>query len=41
VKRGFGRNRSIEELEGVDWGEPTHQSSLVTTCGGLRDKIDV
>lgn len=38
MQRGFDRDRSIDELEGVDWGEPTYQSSLVTTCHRLRRK---
>jgi CDI immunity proteins len=38
VKTGFDRNKSIEELEGVDWGEPNSDSSLVTTCHRLRRK---
>ncbi len=38
MKRGFDRDKSIEELEGVDWGEPTYQSSLVITCHRLRRK---
>ena len=38
MKKDFDRNRSIEELEGVDWGEPNYDSSLVTTCHRLRRK---
>jgi hypothetical protein len=38
VNSAFDRSRSLQELEGVDWGEPTYQSSLVTTCHGLRRK---
>jgi hypothetical protein len=38
VNGDFDRNRSIEELEGVDWGEPTFESSLVATCHRLRRK---
>src|SRR5262245_43972783 len=29
-------NRTLDELEGVEWGEPTYPSSLVTTCHRLR-----
>ena len=30
------RQKSLQELEGDDWGEPTYQSSLVVNCHGLR-----
>jgi hypothetical protein len=36
VNANLDRNRSLQELEGVDWGDPTDQSSLVTTCHRLR-----
>lgn len=29
---------TLEQLEGVVWGEPTFESSLVTTCYRLRTK---
>jgi CDI immunity proteins len=38
MKSGFDRSRSLEQLEGVDWGEPNYDSSLVTTCHELRRK---
>ena len=31
-------SRSLEELEGLDWGAPTYDSYLVTTCHALRKK---
>jgi hypothetical protein len=30
------RNKSLEELEGENWGEPNYPSHLVTTCHRLR-----
>jgi hypothetical protein len=30
--------RTLDELEGVVWGEPTHDSHLVRTCHRLRTK---
>ena len=38
MKGGFDRSKSLQELEQHDWGEPTYQSSLVTTCHRLRRK---
>ena len=38
MNSAFDRSRSLQELEGVDWGEPTYRSSLVTTCHRLRRK---
>ncbi|SRR6266568_5242533 len=32
----FDRNKSLQQLEGQDWGEPTYQSHLVTECHRLR-----
>ncbi|HET9109950.1 MAG TPA: contact-dependent growth inhibition system immunity protein [Ktedonobacterales bacterium] len=32
------RNKTLQELEGKDWGEPTFPSHLVTTCHALRRK---
>lgn len=32
----FDRNKSLEQLEGQDWGEPTYDSHLVTECHRLR-----
>ena len=32
----FDRNKSLEQLEGQDWGEPTYESHLVTECHRLR-----
>ena len=29
-------NKTLEELEGVSWGEPEYNSHLVTTCHRLR-----
>jgi hypothetical protein len=34
----FDRARSLQDLEGDDWGEPTHKSPLVETCHRLRRK---
>ncbi|HET7077254.1 MAG TPA: contact-dependent growth inhibition system immunity protein [Chloroflexia bacterium] len=34
----FDRAKSLQELEGVDWGEPPYPSYLVTTCHRLRRK---
>ena len=30
------REKSLQELEGEDWGEPSHPSHLVTECHRLR-----
>ena len=32
----FDQNKSLEELDGEQWGEPTHDSRLVTECHRLR-----
>jgi hypothetical protein len=32
------RNKTLQELEGQDWGEPNFPSHLVTTCHELRRK---
>jgi hypothetical protein len=32
----FDRAKSLQELEGKDWGEPTYSSHLVTECHRLR-----
>ena len=32
----FDRNKSLQQLEGQDWGEPTYDSRLVTECHRLR-----
>jgi hypothetical protein len=32
------RAKSLQELEGKDWGEPTYDSHLVRTCHRLRRK---
>lgn len=34
--RQFDRNKSLQQLEGKDWGEPTYDSYLVTECHRLR-----
>ncbi|WP_010243299.1 contact-dependent growth inhibition system immunity protein [Acetivibrio cellulolyticus] len=34
----FDRNKSLEEIEGQDWGEPNFNSHLVITCHELRKK---
>jgi hypothetical protein len=38
VMTSFDRTKTLQELEGQDWGEPTFGSSLVTTCHRLRRK---
>jgi len=30
------QSRNLQELEGVDWGDPTHESSIVRRCHALR-----
>lgn len=30
------RNKSLQQLDGQDWGEPTYDSHLVTECHRLR-----
>jgi hypothetical protein len=32
----FDRNKSLQQLEGEDWGEPTYDSHLVTGCHRLH-----
>ncbi len=32
----FDPNKSLQELENSDWGEPTYDSHLVVTCHKLR-----
>lgn len=32
----FDRNKSLQDLDGEDWGEPTYDSHLVTECHRLR-----
>ena len=32
----FDRGKSLQQLEGKDWGEPTYDSHLVTECHRLR-----
>ena len=32
----FDRSKSLQELEGKNWGEPTYDSHLVTECHRLR-----
>ena len=34
--RQFDRNKSLQQLDGQDWGEPTYHSHLVTECHRLR-----
>jgi hypothetical protein len=34
--RPFDTNKSLQELEGEDWGEPTFNSHLVTECHRLH-----
>jgi hypothetical protein len=34
----FDKAKSLEELEGVIWGEPQYSSYLVVTCHHLRKK---
>lgn len=36
MKIDFDMGRSLQELEGVDWGEPNYESSLVIECHRLR-----
>ena len=38
MRGGFDRAKSLQELEGQGWGDPTYHSSLVTTCHRLRRK---
>ena len=32
----FDRSKTMQQLEGSDWGEPTYDSHLVTECHRLR-----
>ena len=32
----FDRSKSLQELDGQDWGKPTYNSHLVTECHRLR-----
>jgi hypothetical protein len=34
--RQFDRNKSLQQLEGEDWGKPTFDSHLVTECHRLH-----
>ena len=36
TKIDFNLEQSLQELEGVDWGEPTYESSLVIECHRLH-----
>ncbi|MGD0664109.1 MAG: contact-dependent growth inhibition system immunity protein [Rhabdochlamydiaceae bacterium] len=36
MKKQFNINKSLQELENCDWGEPDYDSYLVTTCHKLR-----
>jgi hypothetical protein len=38
MKPDFDRTKSLQELEGEDWGEPTYDSHLVKACHNLRRK---
>ena len=38
MDRGFDANKSLQELEGNDWGEPKFGSHLATTTHHLRRK---
>ncbi|MDQ3706107.1 MAG: contact-dependent growth inhibition system immunity protein [Chloroflexota bacterium] len=38
MKLDFDRSKTLEELEGVVWGEPTYPSNLVLTIYSLRKK---
>jgi hypothetical protein len=37
-RREVDRKRTLEELEGVEWGPPTYPSQLTSTCHRLRKK---
>ena len=39
VNRGFDRNRSLQDLEHDDWGEPRFDSYLVTSLSPLRRNL--
>src|SRR5687767_7847702 len=32
----FDRSKSLQQLDGEDWGDPTFESHLVTECNRLR-----
>ena len=32
----FDRSKTLQQLEGSDWGDPTYDSHLVTECHRLR-----
>lgn len=34
----FDINKTLQELEGEDWGAPTYPSNLVITVHSLREK---
>lgn len=36
IMRQFDRNKSLQQLDGKDWGEPSYDSHLVTECHRLR-----
>jgi hypothetical protein len=38
MRGGFDRSKTLQEIEQHDWGEPTYDSYLVTTCHRLRRK---
>src|SRR5258708_62640 len=38
IETSFDRSKSLQELEGIDWGEPIYDSYLVTTVYSLRHK---
>jgi hypothetical protein len=38
VATNFDRTKTLQQLERQDWGEPTFDSHLVTTCHRLRRK---
>ncbi|WP_165250133.1 contact-dependent growth inhibition system immunity protein [Paludisphaera soli] len=38
MRGGFDRSKTLQEIERRDWGEPTYDSYLVTTCHRLRRK---
>src|ERR1043165_470707 len=38
LETNFDRSKSLQELEGSDWGDPTYDSYLVTTVYSLRHK---
>lgn len=38
IELNFDRSKTLQELDGQDWGEPNYPSHLVTTCYALRHK---